>query len=97
MGNVVLVNFCCSVADPDPVSGAFLTSGSGILSGSRIPNPYFRELGDNFLDKKFYNFKNKIIFNFVKFVATIKGMTKNFFHPSLLMLLLDPGFEIRDG
>jgi hypothetical protein len=50
--------------------------------GSRIPNPYFRELSDNFLDKKFYNslkicpsfflqhFKSKIIFNFVKFVAT---------------------------
>jgi hypothetical protein len=36
-----------SVADPDPGSGAFLTLGSGIrdpekvLSGSRIPNPYF--------------------------------------------------------
>jgi hypothetical protein len=27
----------------------------------------------------------------VKFVATKKGMTKNFFHPSLLLLFLDPG------
>jgi hypothetical protein len=38
-----------SVADPDPGSGAFLTPGSG------IPNPYFEELSDNFLGKKFYN------------------------------------------
>jgi hypothetical protein len=53
--------------------------------------------------KKFYNsmkigphiflqhFKNNIIFNFVKFMATKKGMTNNFFHPSLLLLFLDPG------
>jgi hypothetical protein len=83
MGNVVLFNFCCSVADPDPRSGAFLTPGSGIFSGSRIPNPYFRELGDNFLDSSIIiflqHFKNKIIFYFVKFVATIKGMTTNFY------------------
>jgi hypothetical protein len=50
-----------SVADPDPGSGAFLTPGSGIRNrffpdpGSRIPNPYFWELRDNFLGKKFYN------------------------------------------
>ncbi len=31
------------------------------------------------------------MFNFVKFVATKKGMTKNFFHSSLLLLFLDPG------
>jgi hypothetical protein len=84
-----------SVADPDPGSGAFLTPGSGIRNrifsysrisdrGSRIPNPYFLELSDNFLGKKFYNFvkigpnfflhhfKNKLIYNFVKFVATKK-------------------------
>ncbi len=80
-----------SVADPDPGSNAFLISGSGIrkrfFSGSRIPNPYFWELSDNFLSKTFYNsfkigpnfflqhFKNKIIINYVKFVATKKGMT----------------------
>ncbi len=30
----------CSVADPDPGSGAFLTPGSGIPDlGSRIPDP----------------------------------------------------------
>ncbi len=57
-----------SVADPDPGSGAFLTPGSGIRNrffpdpGSRIPDPYFWELSDNFL--------GKIICNFVKFVAT---------------------------
>ncbi len=48
-----------SVADPG--SGAFLTPGSGMGFfripdlGSRIPNPYFLKLNDNFLDKKFYN------------------------------------------
>jgi hypothetical protein len=36
-------------------------------------------------------FKNKIIFNFVKFLATKKGMTTNFFHPPFLFLFLDPG------
>jgi hypothetical protein len=45
----------------DPGSGAFLTPGSGIGFfripdlGSRIPNPYFWELIDNFLGKKFHN------------------------------------------
>ncbi len=74
--------------------------GSRILifihPGSRIPNPNFRELSDKFLGKKFYNslttdpnfylqhLKNRIIFNFMKFVATKKDMTTNFFHPSLL-------------
>ncbi len=77
-----------SVADPDPGSGAFFDPWTWIwnrfFSGSRIPNPYFLELSDKFLGKKFYNslktgpifflqhFKNKIIFNFVKFVATKK-------------------------
>ncbi len=78
-----------SVADPDPGSGAS-SPGSGIgffripYLGSRIPNPYFLELSDNFLGKKFYNslkigpdfflqpFQNKIILNFVKFMATKK-------------------------
>ncbi len=48
-----------------------------------IPIPYFLELSDNFLGKKFYNSlkteKNKLIFNFVKFVATKKGLTTIFF------------------
>ncbi len=54
------------------------------------PIPYFLELSDKFLGKKIYNslklgqifflqhFKNKIILNFVKFVATKKIMTTNF-------------------
>jgi hypothetical protein len=40
--------------------------------------------------------QNKIVFNFVKFVATKNGVTTNFFHPSLLLLFLDPGSGIRD-
>jgi hypothetical protein len=32
----------------------------------------------------------------VKFVATKKGLTTDFFHSSLLLLFLDPGSEIRD-
>jgi hypothetical protein len=61
-------------------------SGKGFFPhpGSRIPTPYILELSDKFLGKKFYNslktgpnfflqlLKNKIIFNFVKFVATKK-------------------------
>jgi hypothetical protein len=38
-------------------------------------------------------FKNKIITIFLKFVATKKGKTTI---PPPLLLLLDPGFEIRD-
>ena len=63
--------------------------------GSRIPdpnpNPDFWGLGDNFLGKNFNNswkigpnfflrhIKNKIIFSFVKFVATKNGLTKKIF------------------
>jgi hypothetical protein len=39
---------------------------------------------------QFLGFKSKIIFNFVIFVATKKDRTKIFFHPSLLLLFLDP-------
>jgi hypothetical protein len=74
-----------SVANPDPGSGAFLTPGSGIRNrffpdpGSQI---HTFESCENFLGKKFYNslkigpnfflqhFKTKIMYNFVKFVAT---------------------------
>jgi hypothetical protein len=61
------------------------------------------------LGKKFYDslktgpnfflqhFKNKIIFNFVKFVAIKKGMsTKKNFRPSLLLRFLDLGSEIQN-
>jgi hypothetical protein len=74
--------------------------------GSRIPDPKLSELSDNFLGKKFYNslkigpnfflqhFKNKIIFNVVKFVATIKGMTASFFSSLSFDAVLGSG--IRD-
>jgi hypothetical protein len=62
------------------------------------------------LGKKFYNslkigpnvfiqyFKNKIIFNFVKFVATKQGMTKYFFTPLFCCCfwIRDPRSEIQD-
>jgi hypothetical protein len=98
-----------SVADPDPGSIAFLTPGPG--SGIRnrfFPDPGSRIPLSEFLGKKFYNslkigpnfflrhLKNKIIFNFVIFVATKKGLATNFFDPSLLLLFLGPGSEIRD-
>ncbi len=69
-----------SVADPAPGSGIRCLFEPWI----RIPKPYFLELSDKFLGKKFYNspktgpnfflqhFKYKIILNFVKFVATKK-------------------------
>jgi hypothetical protein len=41
-------------------------------------------------------FKNKIIFNFVIFVTTKKVGPLIFFHPSLFLLFLDLGSEIRD-
>ncbi len=52
-----------SVADTDPGSGAFLTlgPGSGIRNRffpdprSRIPTPYFLDISDKFLCKKFNN------------------------------------------
>ncbi len=100
-----------SVADPDPGSGiwdpgsgAFLTPGSGIRDpGSRVQTHIF----DNFLGKKFYNSlkiypiffqtsRNKIIYDFVKFVAIKKGLTRNFFSPLSLVTVLDPGSGIRD-
>jgi hypothetical protein len=72
----------------DPVPFWPLDPGSGIGFfripdlRSQIPNPYFRELSDNVLSKKFFNslkislhfflqhFKNKILFSCVKFVAS---------------------------
>jgi hypothetical protein len=63
-------------------------SGIGFFSGSRIPTPYFLELSDKILGKKFndslktgpnflllQHLKNKMIFNFVKFVSTSKGLS----------------------
>ncbi len=76
------------------------------FSGSRIPIPYFLELSDKYLGKKFFNFlkigsnfflwhlKNKIILNFVKFVATKKGLTTIFFSPLSFVAVFGSG--IRD-
>jgi hypothetical protein len=76
--------------------------------GFWIQNPYFLERSDKFLDKKFYNslktgpnfflqhFKNKIILNFVKFVATKKGMITYFFS-SLSFVEVFSRSRIRDG
>jgi hypothetical protein len=75
-----------SVADPDPGSGAFLTPGSRVSDSLKIDLNFFLQ-----------QFKHKIIFSFVTFVATKKGMTTKFFTPPLLLLLLDPGSVIRDG
>jgi hypothetical protein len=71
----------CSVsdADPDPESGAFLTS----RLGSGIRNRFIPDL--------LQNFKNKTIFSFVKFVATKKDMTTNFFSPLSFVAVFDPG------
>ncbi len=118
--SMVFCNVGSSVADPDPGSGAFLTPGpgSGIRNrffpdlGSRIPTPYFLELSDKFLGKKFCNslktgpnfflqhLQKKIIYNFVKFVVTKKGLTINFFFTPLFCCcfwIRDPGSGIRNG
>ncbi len=103
---------CCGSGSGMRDPGAFLTPGpgSGIRNRffpdprSRITNSYFLEISDKFLGKSLktgpnfflQHFKNKIIFNFVKFVATKKVWQHIFFHPSLLLLFLDPGTEIRD-
>jgi hypothetical protein len=87
-----------SIADPDPGSGigGFLTPGSRIrnrFSGSRIPNPYFSELGvvaivwaKNTtilceLPQIFFCTFSKInkFFYFVIFVAAKNGRTTEFF------------------
>ncbi len=41
-----------------------------------------------------YLFKGKIVYNFLEPEAYKKDKTKNFFPPSLLLLLLNPGSEI---
>jgi hypothetical protein len=92
-----------------------LTPGPGSGIGLfRIPNPYFLELSDKFLGIKFYNslkagpnfflqhFKNKIVFIYVKFVGTKKGMTTNFFFAPPFVEVFgsgipDPISGIQDG
>ncbi len=91
--------------DPDPGSGIGFFRIPDL--GSRIPTPYLLELSDKFLGKKYYNslktgpnfflqhLKNKIIFNFVKFVATKKGLTTNFYSPLSFVAVFGSG--IRDA
>jgi hypothetical protein len=76
---------CTESSVADSGSGAFLTldpdPGSGI--------GFFLKTGPNcFLQ----HLKNKIIFNFVKFVAKKKGLTTNFFFTPLFCCC----FWIRD-
>ncbi len=71
------------------------------------PPPYLCELSNNLLVKKFKSlstgstfllyvlFKNKIIFDFVKFTATQKGNTITFFIPDVLFFVVF-GSGIRD-
>jgi hypothetical protein len=74
--------------------------------GSRIPYPgSHTHIFDNFLGKKFYNYlkidpnfflqtsKNKIIYNFVKFVAMKKGMTTNFFSSLSFVTVFGSGMD----
>jgi hypothetical protein len=48
------------------------------------------------IDPNFFlqHFKTKIIFNFVKFVATLKGMTTNFFSPLSFVAVLGSGIRV---
>jgi hypothetical protein len=48
------------------------------------------KIGPNFFLQLF---KNKIIFNFVKFVATKKGLTKNFFSPLSFVAVFRSGIR----
>ncbi len=45
----------CCVVDPDPVSGSFLTLGSGIRIRDEKPGSYLRELRNNFYGLKLLN------------------------------------------
>ncbi len=74
-----------SVEDPDAGSGAFLTPGSWIWHRV-FPDPYlgsqtriFRSSLTVFGQKVLYLLTDNMSFNFVKFVATKKGKTTNFF------------------
>ncbi len=95
----------------DPVPFWPLDPGSGIGFyriqdlGSRIPNPYFWELRDNFLGKKFYNslkigpnfflqhFKNKIV-QFCEIYDPKKRYDNKFFSPMSFIAVFGSG--IRD-
>jgi hypothetical protein len=77
-----------------------------VFPGSRIPYPYFCELIDNFLSKKFHNslkigpnfflqhFKNKISLIMLNLWLQKKGITTNFFSPFSFAAVF--GSEIQD-
>jgi hypothetical protein len=71
---------------PDPVYR--IPDPKTILKSFFVGKQFYKSLkiGPNFF---LQHFKTKIIYNFVKFVATKKDMTTNFFHLSLLLLLLE--------
>ncbi len=75
---ISFTDFCivAVLADPDPGSGAFLTSGSQTHNFESLITIFWvkssiilRKLAQIFF---LHHFKNKIIFNYVKFVATKK-------------------------
>ncbi len=68
--------------------------GSGIRK-KPIPDPGSRIQGSKSTRSRIPG-PDPLHCNFVKFVATKKGMTTNFFHPSLLLRFLDPWPGIRD-
>jgi hypothetical protein len=62
--------------------------------GSRIPNPYI----DSIMKKFLHVFKNKIIFNFMIFVATKNGKTNKIYPLIFVVVLLDPRWiKFRSG
>ncbi len=86
-----LVRRTPSVADPDPGSGL------GFFPDPVSQTYIFASLMTTFLVNnsiilyKLAHIFFFISFIFVIFVAAKKGRTANFFHPSLLLLFLDPG------
>ncbi len=102
------------IRDPVPFWPLDRGSGLGFFRipdlGSRIPSPYFWELGDNFLGKKFYNslkigpnfflqhFKNKIV-QFCEMDDSKKRYDNSFFFTNVFhccFWIRDPRSEIRD-
>ncbi len=94
----------------DPVLFWHLDLGSRIcFSGYRISDPqplFLGDISDNFFDNKYHNFckffflylfKNRIIYNFVTFVATkeVRG-TKNFLLFCCCWWIRNPGSKIQD-
>ncbi len=70
--------------------------------GSRTPKPYFLEISNNFWVKSsiifFYSISKIKLFSILWNLWLQKRYDpdKFFFHPSLLLLFLDPGYGMRD-